>query len=686
MRGRVAWILAGITLVLSVADVLVTGASQSLFSEASVVQHGFPFVTTAVTGCALLGAVIVSRIEGHPVGVILVLVGLTSAVSLLTEAYSLWVLDEGGPGSRSLAGVAGWFASIFGGQLAIAGLALMFLLAPGGHFLSRRWRAAAWCAVAGEVLCFLAVVSADPTTYDVRTAEVGTVRALLFTTGFTLISIGLLAAVVSMVVRLRRSRGEERQQVRLIAVGVILVAVGVINLFVVQSFNGGHQTATSAIPLFASYTLLPVFFAVAVLRYRLYDVEVIINWTFVLAIGATFAAVGYITLVVTVGRLVDSRTSGFWVSLLATAMVALAFQPLRRAANRVANRLAYGERAQPYEALSDFSRRLAETPTPATLLPAVAEAAGRAVAARHATASLHGSGTDEIEATWGEEQSEAMSAYAVPVRNEGHVLGSIVVAVDRNRPWRTSDERLLTAIADQAAVAFRNTAMETSLAAQVAELDRATRELSESRSRIIDAEDAARRTLENAVSREVLPYLVSMPQDLHRARDAVRQGVVENGLEALVAGTNSALESLRDLTRGVFPTQLARAGLEPALRSFVTRSKPAATLEIDHAVAGQRFPARVEAAVYFCCAEVAHAGISSINLSLAGEDLVLRVDHDAARTVDLQPLVDRVEAASGSLVASAGVLRCVIPVGAEGPKTQSLAPAAIAGGGGSPGS
>ena len=105
------------------------------------------------------------------------------------------------------------------------------------------------------------------------------------------------------------------------------------------------------------------------LRYRLYDLDVIINRTVVVAAGAGFAAVGYTVLVVTVGRQVEGRTSGFWLSLLGTALVALAFQPLRRGVVRLANRMAYGERAQPYEALADFSRRLAEAPVPGRAAP-----------------------------------------------------------------------------------------------------------------------------------------------------------------------------------------------------------------------------------------------------------------------------------------------------------------------------
>jgi hypothetical protein len=381
--------------------------------------------------------------------------------------------------------------------------------------------------------------------------------------------------------------------------------------------------------------------------------------------------------VVTVGKLVDRQTSGFWLSLLATAVVALAFQPLRRNVVRFANRLAYGSRAQPYEALSDFNSRLSETPTPETLLPAVADAAGRAVSARRATATLEVPGSGAVSAAWGREDTDGADGtevHVVPVRNGEIELGRIEVAIPRGRPLRPSDRRLLEALADQAAVAFRNTAMESQLAGHVAELDRTTRELAGSRSRIVEADDTARRALEAAISREVLPYLVALPGELASARAAVASGESVNGIEQLVTGTGTALESLRELTRGVFPTQLARAGIEPAVRGLLAREGLSASLTVDPSATGKRFSARVEAAVYFCCAEAGRAAttLSSISLSVVGGELVLRVVGLVPDEVDLQAIVDRVEAADGSLSVGEGLLALTIPVDAGQPEYALL--------------
>ena len=672
VRVRLAWLLLAGTVVMIALDVFVTSRYQSLLSEASVAVHGFPFVEAAVVGSALMGAVIISRDERHVIGWLLAVVGIASATSLLAEAYGVWVVSEGGPGSRSVGGVSSWLSQTFGGQLSISLLALMFLLAPDGHLLSPRWRYAAWAMVAGATSCFLGLLTLDPRSFDIAQGneQLPLFTNLLLSGGFVVISAGLIVSLVSMVLRLRRSQGEQRQQLRLIAASAALLTIGLLALFVVQLLNGGRQTYASSLPLFVSYFLLPILFAVAVLRYRLYDVQVIVNRTVLLAVGTAFAAIFYTLLVVVVGRLVGSRTSGFWLSLVATAVVALAFQPLRRHAVRLANRLAFGARAKPYEALADFSERLGETPSPDILLPAVAEAAGRAVSASGSRVTLEASGdlaATASTAVWGDFSEDDAATGSVPVRYAGALLGRIEVALPKGRGLRQSDARLLAAMADQTAVAFHNIAMESQLAAQVAELGFATRALEQSRGRIIDADDAARRALEAAISRDVMPHLDDLPEQVRRLSVDHRPMASAREIERLVAGTNAALEALRDLSRGVFPTQLARAGIEPALRSQLSRIGQGATLDVDPSASGRRFSPRVESAVYFCSVEAASAlsSGSSIRLAVADGTLVLGVDHVALADMDLQGVLDRVEAVAGTLTTQDGALVLRIPVDAQ---------------------
>jgi signal transduction histidine kinase len=483
--------------------------------------------------------------------------------------------------------------------------------------------------------------------------------------GFTLISVGMVLGLVSMVMRLRASTGEERQQLRLVALSAGLAAFGLVVLFVGQAVNGGQQTWYSGVPLFVAFFVMPILFAVSVLRYRLYDLDVIINQTVVVVAGAAFAAVGYTTLVVAAGQLLEERTGGFWLSLLATVLVALAFQPLRRFVVKLANRAAYGTRAQPYEALADLSRRLAEAPDPDDLLATVAEAAALAVSARGARATLDVPGGSPVTGTWGwwpVDTEESQVPEVVPVRTQERELGRIEVVLPRGHSLRPADRRLLQALADQTAVAFGNTSLAGTLADRVADLARTTNRLADSRRRLIEAEDAARRALEAAISQDVLPFLRALPAEIGRAREDVAQGR-EPGLDRLVEETNRALESLRDLTRGVFPSQLARSGVEPALRSLLARAGTATLLTVDETVG--RYLPRVENAVYFCCAEAlrAGAGPATVNLTTAGADLVLRIA-GPREGVDLQGIQDRVEAVGGTLVTGDSLLVLTIPVDA----------------------
>ena len=356
---------------------VVTAQYRHLLSEEAVAEHGFPFVDGAVLGCARDGRA--DRLARRPAPD-----RLAAERRRVRPAPCRWSrrptrsgwCTRAGPGRAAWAGVAGWLSSLVGGQLAHR------RARPDVPARPRRAPALAPVEVrrrghrgSGSCCASLGVVSLDPATFDlvVESDDIGPVRSALLSLGFLLISVGpaRLAGLDAAAAAPEPGRGAPA--------GAPDRPLGgphhhraALACSSSQIVNGGRQTWAASLPLFASYLLLPVLFAIAVLSYRLYDVEVILNRTLVLAAGTAFAALGYTTLVVVVGKLVDQQTSGFWLSLLATALVALAFQPLRRSVVRLANRLAYGPRAQPYEALSDFSDRLAETPSPRTLLPAVA--------------------------------------------------------------------------------------------------------------------------------------------------------------------------------------------------------------------------------------------------------------------------------------------------------------------------
>jgi len=337
----------------------------------------------------------------------------------------------------------------------------MFLLAPDGHLLSPRWRWAARADLLGLLLFEVGLLNSAPKDFTGRGDPRGTsdLAATFLSIGILLIAAVLISAGVSVVIRMRRATGETRQQLRWFALAAGAVGVGVVGLLVVQSLNGGEQVWYSAIPLQVAFVLLPIFLAIAVLKYRLYDVDLIINRAVVVGVCALFVTLGYTLLVVGVGNML-SGSSGFWTSVLATAAVALAFQPLRRWVVRFADRLAYGARAVPYDALSAFSRRLGDSPDPATLLPAVAEAAGRAASAVRCVVTLDVETGETGSASWTRSASAARAAtgtaVTVVVQDAVGPLGTIVVTPAPGRAIRAPERALLEDLAEQAAVSFRN--------------------------------------------------------------------------------------------------------------------------------------------------------------------------------------------------------------------------------------
>ena len=254
--------------------------------------------------------------------------------------------------------------------------ALVILLFPDGRLPSPRWRWVLW-AYAGLVACYLAF------SFAVTIAALAGSRIRLDSSGDTtatqhlptwlavgvLLPIGViwLSFAVHQVLSWRQAAGERRQQLKwLVSGAAVTLGVGVVG-------NSLFAGALGQV-LGAAIVALPISIGVGILKYRLYDIDVVISKTIVYGSLAAFITAVYVLVVVGIGSLgsgsmpAGSRTN-LGLSILATAVVAVAFQPVRERMQRLANRLVFGKRATPYEALSDSPAGWEEPSPPRTRSP-----------------------------------------------------------------------------------------------------------------------------------------------------------------------------------------------------------------------------------------------------------------------------------------------------------------------------
>ncbi len=661
MRARAAWCVVGLTTVAVILDTIFTAAHRPLLSEATWADHGWPLAPLSGVGCALMGALIVSRHPRHMLGWLLCAASLLS-VTLAADAYSLWVLEGDGPGSAHWAHVTAWASPLLGWP-AFTALVMVFLISPTGHLASPRWRWAVWATLAGLALRTIGTLTMRPGDFVFAEQYDGySLSSVLLTLGYLLVAAGLLASVVSLVVRLRQARDDERRQVLWIASSAALLALGVVIILVLPRLTGEQGTWVAGLPLRLGLLAVPVCVAVAVLRHRLLEIDLIVNRALLVSLATGLAALGYVCVVVLIGAVVGAGAGGFWPSLVATAVVAMAFQPLRRRVVRLADGLAFGAAAAPYEALADYSRRLGDRSDPTALLPAVAEAAGRAVNARRAVVTLHTEAGPDQVATWpqGAQGEDGHTRVEVPVVEDTAHLGTITVEMAPGHSLRPRDHRLLADFAGQGAMAFRNALLTTRLFAEVEQLGLHTDELARSRARLIRAGDAERSRVEEAIARQVIPHLAPLPDRLRQLSlpdPHAPLAVDSTALAPLLVSTNTAMQALRQITRGVFPAQLVRSGLPTALGSLLAQPGSAGPrrLVVEDSAAGLRFDPRVEAATYFCVAEATRAFESPVVvvLSVQGHQLRLSVSGTDGGGLSLSHMRDRMEAAGGSVSTTA---------------------------------
>ncbi len=480
-----------------------------------------------------------------------------------------------------------------------------------------------------------------------------------WTVGLSILALG---GATSAIVRYRRAEAEERQQMKWLVFVVATLAI----VYSLLAFQNAIDNTTLVDVVFAvSVTAVPVAIAVAVVRYRLYGIDLIISRAIVYGALGLFIAGVYGLVVLSAGAFAVILGAADPVYLAATSVVALAFQPIRRRMQKVADRIVYGRRATPYQVLSEFSRRLAANDE--DLLQQVVQSLAAGTSAVSAAVWIKRGNAVERVAAWpaGEQEASpvALGSEVIPgadrttwVSHEGERLGAISLTFSRGQQPTPLDERLLNEMASGMGLALRNLALTGNLRDRV-------EELRDSRRRIVAVQDQTRRRLERDLHDGAQQQLVALKVKLSLARrQAANAGAAQvlEVLDGLNAEAEGAIQSMRDIARGIFPPLLEAEGLEAALRAQVRQSAVPVTVEGSVG----RYPPQVESTVYFCVLETLrnvarHARASSAQVTLRDDDgqLIFVVDDDGvgfdpATTPPgngLTNLADRLDAVVGRL-------------------------------------
>jgi signal transduction histidine kinase len=584
---------------------------------------------------ATLGALIVTRANARRIGWLYCAIGLTVLVDSFSGNYAIVALvlaPNTLPAGLAFAWIQTW------SWILPAGLLVIFLplLYPTGRLLSRRWRPVAICAIGliggGTVLAAVApgplanhlldlpVTFANP----LGAAALGPVVGIIAPIFSLLLLLLVLTSAASLLLRLRRSRREEREQLKWFTYATALAVAVFVSDNVIYSFfphDAMVLALDAALTLLTPITLafLPLLTGLAILRYRLFDIDLIINRTLVYG-ALTALVVGLYALIVGLASVLFQARANFLMSLLATGVIAVLFQPLRGWLQRGVNRLTYGQRDEPYVVVAQLGRRLESIPAPEALLPAIIETVARALKLPYAAIALTRGDELHTEAVYGVPMEAALT---LPLVYQAETIGQLTLGPrQRGETFTSADRRLLEDLARQIGVA-----------AHAVQL---TADLQRSRERLVTAREEERRRLRRDLHDGLGSALTSLMLKLDATDTLLDRD--PPAARTLLAETRGQMQaSITDIRRLVYdlrPPTLDEWGLVDALREQVAHyALDDLRVTIEAPASLPPLSAAVEVAMYRIALEAlsnvvkhAHATNGVIRLSLAENTLVAEIE------------------------------------------------------------
>jgi signal transduction histidine kinase len=659
--------LAAALLILTAAA-LAAGAGFGIAAGllASAVQYA-----PVLLAFAVVGWFVARHRPRNPIGWLFLVEALAFSAAVATSNYARYAASTGS--HPAAAAWLAWLGAIPGELFFI--LALVLLVFPDGQVPSPRWRAVAWVIIADEVVTVaIAMLSGaalrgqgSTVKSPVNLIPAGVGYSILQFLQTVMIPVSLVAAA-GCVSRYRRSSAEVRHQIKWVAFAGLLTAASMLVF--------GVAVNNPLIGFVVLGPLVPIATGIAITKYRLYDIDIVLRRTIVYAVMAAFITAVYVAIVVGIGALSSGTLApsgaqpSLALSVVATAVVALAFQPVRDRLQRIASRLVYGHRATPYQALSEFAGRMGESYAHDEVLPRMARILAEGTGADRAEVWLTAGSSLRSGACW---PSQAHTDEPVPfptdglpaiagttrvllVQHDGEILGALSVSKRAGEALTPTEDRLLSDLAAQAGLILRNVGLTEELIARVAELHA-------SRLRIVGAQDSERRRIQRDLRDGTQQQLLDIATKLAVAESIAGQDELQERevIGQLRAETRKAMETLRELAHGINPPVLAQSGLAAAIGSLASRSVPPAQLLVSGV---GRYPEEVETAVYLCCAEALQSAArqapdSAVRLRIAELDGALAFSAECDGTgldnfagvggSGLQNMTDRIAALGGTL-------------------------------------
>ena len=496
---------------------------------------------------------------------------------------------------------------------------IFFCLFPNGRFVPRWTR---FVALASLIYIPIGIYLSPTNLFNFRSPF----TALAGFGYFIFIIIGVYAQIY----RYRHvSTLQERQQTKWFIFGMLVwltfsILISIPYLILQNLPVGASQpwwSPLSQLGWFISLMFLPLTFAIAIMRYRLWDVDLLISRTLIYG-ALTAIIIGiYILLVGGFSQLFHS-SGNLFVSLLATGLIAVLFQPLREGLQRTVNRMVYGDRDDPILVLTKLGERLEATVTPEYILPTIVKSISQALRLPYAAVMLKEGTEFVLAAECGQKPASTLTCELFPLNYQAEPVGQILVSRRTGEDTFTFDEKtLLQNIARQVGVAV--------YAIQV------TRDLQSSRERLVTAREEERRRLRRDLHDGLGPTLASLTLKLDAARNQLKQNpdATDSLLIDLKSQTQSAIEDIRRLVYNLRPPALDELGLLSAIQEYAANHLRAGlSVQVESNGEIPKLPAAVEVAAYRIVCEA----LTNVSKHSQATECEVRLTLNGALQIDVQ--------------------------------------------------